>query len=237
MRDYLNRAYRERRRVILASALAYLAGHIFYMRYSGELHGLPIPVFAGLFYAVFIGIAALVMCVFLPKLRFTVEAIAFSRLGFAIFVWQVPELGQKLLDSPLVNATIVVGGAWVITKIAYSPVAARVFARINHVETQTIRSMQPVGQAGSLVDRSALTETLRSLQSALPGKVKGTSTLGGLDIQQENGETRVIYRLFHQRQPLFTAAIEWLDDTAGRLEDQLFAPVQSNAPTAKVVAA
>ncbi len=117
MNTLLQRAYRERRRTLVAAGLAFLAGYIFYMKFNGYIHGMPIPVFTGLFYGFFVGLAALAMGVFLPNLRFTVEVIALSRLLFAIFVWQVPELGQQLLDSPLINATIVVGGAYLLNKL------------------------------------------------------------------------------------------------------------------------
>lgn len=108
------RVFRERRRLAFVAALAFAAGYIMYLRFAGSVLGLPVPVFTGFVYATFVGCAALMTSVLVPRLRFTVELVAVSRLLFSLLVFYAPELTEPMRASPLVSATIVVGGAaWV----------------------------------------------------------------------------------------------------------------------------
>lgn len=118
MQTIRHRVYCERRRLGLIVALAFLAGYILYARAGITLHGVPISLVTGFLYAAIIGPAALATFLFLPALRALTEAVAVSRLGFACFVCAFPEPGFAVLAMPLVNATIVIGGAmalcWVV---------------------------------------------------------------------------------------------------------------------------
>lgn len=111
--------YRERRRLLLVTVLAFLAGVIFYLRADHYINGVHVALVTGAVYAVIIGPVALLVCVFLPSLRFMVEAVAISRLLFAIFVFAAPGIGYGILASPSLTALIVVGGGAVISRVVH----------------------------------------------------------------------------------------------------------------------
>lgn len=108
------RLYRERRRVAFVTSLAFLAGFVMYSGFEGLAFGLPVPVFTGIVYALFVGVAAVMTSLLVPRLRHTLELVAISRLLFSVLVLYAPELTEPMRSSPLISATIVVGGAaWV----------------------------------------------------------------------------------------------------------------------------
>ena len=113
------RIYRERRRLFLVTALAFLAGYIFYMRAHAEIWGLPIPVVTGAIYAGIVGPTALFFCLVLPSIRFMIEAIAVSRLLFSVFVFSVPDIGYRILASPFLTAAVVVLGGIAISRLIH----------------------------------------------------------------------------------------------------------------------
>lgn len=113
------RIYRERRRLVLVTSLAFLAGYIFYMRAHAEIWGLPIPVVTGAIYAGVVGPTALFFCLVMPSVRFMIEAIAFSRLLFSLFVFSAPEIGYRILASPLLTAAVVVFGGIAISRVIH----------------------------------------------------------------------------------------------------------------------
>lgn len=108
--------FRERRRLLLVSALAFLAGVIFYIRTDIYIHGVHASLIIGAIYAVVVGFAALLVCLFLPSLRFMIEAVAVSRLVFSLFVLVQPDIGYKILAMPALNATLVVFGGILISR-------------------------------------------------------------------------------------------------------------------------
>ncbi len=128
MARFWHRIYCERRRVGLVTALAFLAGYILYARVDMSVLGVNLPVLTGLLYAAFVGPAALATFLFMPALRLLTEAVALSRLGFACFVYCVPDPGLTLASLPLVNASLVIGGAlalcWLGRRLARSDARA-----------------------------------------------------------------------------------------------------------------
>jgi hypothetical protein len=120
------RRLREARRLILfATGMAFAAGVIAFLRHDVTVHGMPLPLFTGLLYAGFVGAAATVTGVALPALGPFVEATAIARLGAAVLAFGSPEAGAALQQSPLLGATVVVGGAVVIRWLAALPAARR----------------------------------------------------------------------------------------------------------------
>lgn len=106
--------YQERRRLALVTSLAYLAGVLFYWPSHVYLAGFHISMITGTVYATVVGVAALLICALLPRLRFMMEAVAIARLILALFVVAMPELGPMVLSNPFLMALIVVlGGAGV----------------------------------------------------------------------------------------------------------------------------
>jgi len=117
------RLAQNRRRIAFAAMLAYPAGYLLYAHFQATALGLPVPVFAGLFYAAFVAIAACLICVFLPGLRFAIETVALSRFALASLAASAPELAKLLIGSPFVNATLVILGAALVHQIFYGSLA------------------------------------------------------------------------------------------------------------------
>ncbi len=109
------------RRAAIVTAAAFLAGCVLYARLDIAVHGVPLWLLTGTFYAVIVGPIALGTLLFFPALATLTEAVAASRLCFASFSFAFPSLGLPLLSQPLVTTTIVLGGAallrWVLWRI------------------------------------------------------------------------------------------------------------------------
>lgn len=111
--------------VLFATTLAFAAGVIGFLRHGGAVYGLPVPLFTGLVYAAFVGTAALATSIALPALGAMIGAVAISRLGTAVLSFGWPDFGTALQHSPMLSATVVVGGALVVRRLA----PERAFAR------------------------------------------------------------------------------------------------------------
>lgn len=96
-----------------------MAGAIFYLRANVQVMGVPVPLLTGAIYAGVVGPIALLCCLFLPSLRFMIEAVAVSRLAFACFVYYVPEIGYKILASPFLTALVVVTGGALVSRLIH----------------------------------------------------------------------------------------------------------------------
>lgn len=99
----------QRRRLVTSGLLAFVAGFALYAHVHATAFGLPFPVFTGLFYAIAVVLAAAVSSFVFPRLRRLIDGTALSRLGFA--GWVVLGQHHDIAASPLLSATIVVGGA------------------------------------------------------------------------------------------------------------------------------
>ena len=106
-RDVIKRIFptfwRERRRLAFVAVLAFFAGFFFYARLDLMLFGLPAGIVTGLVYAAVIVPVALMICVFMPSVRFLIEAVAITRLILAMLVYTYPILGEVLLQNPLMT--------------------------------------------------------------------------------------------------------------------------------------
>lgn len=111
--------YRNRKRLVFVTALAFLAGVIFYLRATATIGGVPIPLVIGAIYAGTVLVASIVVVLFLPRLRFMIEAVAVSRLILALFVFAAPGPGYAILASPALTALIVVTGGVGISRIMH----------------------------------------------------------------------------------------------------------------------
>jgi hypothetical protein len=110
---------RERRRLGLVTFLAFLAGVLFYWPsglYVGPFH---ISLVTGTVYALVVGLAAASICLFLPRLRFMIEAVAVSRLLLALSVAVNPQIGPLLLTNPLMMAAVVVAGGACVSRVMH----------------------------------------------------------------------------------------------------------------------
>ncbi|MEQ9040328.1 MAG: hypothetical protein RIE24_18435 [Silicimonas sp.] len=114
-----SRIYRERRRLLFVTTMAFLAGFIFYSRAHAEIWGLPVPVVTGAIYAGVVGPTALFFCLVMPSIRFMIEAVAVSRLLFSVFVFSVPDIGYRILASPLLTAAVVVLGGIAVSRLIH----------------------------------------------------------------------------------------------------------------------
>ncbi|MCB2114804.1 MAG: hypothetical protein KDE00_00495 [Rhodobacteraceae bacterium] len=123
--------------IAFVTLMSFTAGVVTYLRYDIVVHGLPLPIFTGLLYAALIGTAALFTSIALPALRAMIEAAAISRLGVATVSFGLPEFGQALQHSPMLSATVIVGGAILIRKFSEHP-RARDWAPLRHLPSRQI---------------------------------------------------------------------------------------------------
>lgn len=117
--------YRERRRLLLVTSLAFLAGVIFYLRADHRIMGVHVSLITGAIYASVVGTTALFFCIVLPSMRFLIEAVAVSRLVFSVFVFSQPQVGYAILASPFLTAAIVVGGGIAISRLLHGDITTR----------------------------------------------------------------------------------------------------------------
>lgn len=113
------RIYRERRRLLFVTSLAFLAGVIFYLRADAEVMGVHVSLITGAIYAGVIGPTTLFCCLVLPSVRFMIEAIAVSRLIFSVVVFSAPGFGYKILASPTLTAAVVVLGGVAVSRVMH----------------------------------------------------------------------------------------------------------------------
>ena len=116
------RIYRERRRLIFVAAMAFLAGFLFYLRSDKYVDGLHVAWITGAIYAGVVGVCAIFVCLFLPGMRFMIEAVAISRLFLSLVVLAIPELGQPLIDTPILMAFAVVFGGILISRVLHGKI-------------------------------------------------------------------------------------------------------------------
>lgn len=116
MVNFPRHVYFERRRLTVAGLLAFVAGYALYAHIPAVVHGMPLPVFTGLIYAVVVVLAAAATAYLMPKLRRLIDAVALTRLAFA--VWVVLAHGQAVAASPTATAAIVVGSAIALLHLA-----------------------------------------------------------------------------------------------------------------------
>lgn len=102
------------RRAALVTLAAFIGGCALYARIDLTVHGVPLWLLTGTFYAVIVGPIALGTLMFFPALAQLTEAVAASRLCVASFTCAFPALGLPLLSQPLVMTTIVLGGAAIL---------------------------------------------------------------------------------------------------------------------------
>lgn len=91
---------------------------------------------AGLLYTVSIGLTAALVFRFLPKLGPFMELTAVSRLLLASAAFMVPEFADTLTTSPLLNATMVVVGAFLVRGAARLSLHARTRVRLRLLPKQ-----------------------------------------------------------------------------------------------------
>lgn len=110
--EHLNR---EKRRLYSIAFLAFSAGCVLYSHVDATRLGLPLPVLAGFIYMGLIVCASAITSYFLPKLTRVTDAVAVTRLGFAL--WIASTQNYELAASPMIGATIVVGGAAILLQV------------------------------------------------------------------------------------------------------------------------
>jgi uncharacterized membrane protein YuzA (DUF378 family) len=146
-----NAVFLERRRLYFVTLSAFVAGVLFYAHLDLILFGLPAPFVVGLIYAIIIGLAALFVCILAPSFRFMLEAIAISRLGVAALAYSVPQLGETILSSPVLNACIVVGFGVGVSRLIHGRIlrSARtgLRARLNTYATEGRGKVRVAGTA------------------------------------------------------------------------------------------
>ncbi|MCV2869862.1 hypothetical protein OEW28_14595 [Defluviimonas sp. WL0002] len=271
----LRRIYRERRRLGVVSLLVFAAGYLLYARYGGiRVWGLPAPLFAALLYTFAIGATTLAMALFLPRLRFTIEAMAVARLMFAGVAAMTAPGVLPDARSPALQATLVIALAVILVRLFFGAWAARSFPVHGHVAQATRLSLESCetllrafNASGTGYGAHDWTGSLRGLGSpdrvldriiegaADPATIARTEDLADRDgcrilyrddrgpaplwkevIVSDHGTyRRVTLRVAHGPLPLSAVVTAWLDDSYGRLCDNLIArahrPVQTEVPS------
>ena len=126
-----SRIYRDRRRLFFVVSMAFLSGIIMYLRSDLHVGGLHISWITGAIYAGVIGFCAVFVCLFVPTMRFMIEAVAVSRFCLSVSVFAVPELERAVLGDPVLTSVIVVSGGFLISRVMHG--------RILRAEVQTWR--------------------------------------------------------------------------------------------------
>ena len=108
MKSLVNRILSQRQRALRVALLAFSAGVLLYLGHPGHIGPLPLPLFTGLLYALFITPAAVLTVAFLPALTTLSDAMQWSRLGFASGVAAFPDVLRPVADAPLANATVII---------------------------------------------------------------------------------------------------------------------------------
>ncbi len=111
LRRLLSVIHQERRRLLFAIVLAYVSALLAHAHLEVRIDGYPIEIFIASLQAVVVGVFALLVCIFLPSMRFMIEAIAVSRLALASFMYIFPGTGILIQQNPMFSTTVVVIGA------------------------------------------------------------------------------------------------------------------------------
>ena len=113
-------AFRDKKsRIDFATLMAFSAGVIMYSQAGIVLpNGMPLHLFTGIVYAIVVGPAAFLTCLFLPAVSSLIEPVALTRMGYAVGVVSFPEFAEIVLGSPLLTAGIIVGGAIMLQRLA-----------------------------------------------------------------------------------------------------------------------
>ena len=122
---------KEGRRIGVVTTLAFASGIISYLRIDVQHVGIPLPIIAGIIYALVIAPVTAATLFFMPSLSDLVEYFALSRLSVSFFSFAVPDQGIIILTSPLLAATLVATGGIASSRILSSevkPVIAGLFA-------------------------------------------------------------------------------------------------------------
>ncbi|WP_432635186.1 hypothetical protein [Albidovulum sp.] len=214
------RLYRERRRLGVVSILVFVAGYLLYARFGQvRVWGLPAPVFAALLYTFVIGAATLLTALFLPRLRFTVEAMALARLVFAGASALAAPGVLPDARAPALQATLVIALAVVFARIFFSGWAARRFVRRGHVARATrfsrespdtlLRAMGAVDHGGGHADPHGWAIALRAIASpdaALDRLIEGAAdpaTVAEVETPTSCGTRRIRHRADRGPAPLW----------------------------------
>lgn len=113
------RIHRDRRRLLFVISMAFFAGYIMYLRAELDVFGVHVAWVTGGIYAGVVGLCALFICLFLPAMRFMMEAVAISRLGLSLVVFFAPNFGFSILSSPVVTALVIVAGGVLISRVLH----------------------------------------------------------------------------------------------------------------------
>ena len=231
------RLYRERRRLAFVILLAAVSGYLLYCRAPVEIAGLPLGVVTGALYAVAVGGTSLFLCLFMPTLRFALEAFAVSRLIYASLAATFPAFGSVTLNAPLLNATIVVAGGTVLSLLFFSDWFAR-YARRRECALSGMAQADPHITNPPRQAREAL---LREL-NYVPGGVGPRAALYRLLHESHfdhdprlpkpdrvGARLPTLIRIRQRNLAVSTLAAAWLDDSVGRFADHAWTQPQRPA--------
>lgn len=195
--------------------LAFPAGYLLYAPYDGiSVHGMPVPVYAGLLYAAGISGAGLLTCLVLPAMRFTIEAIAVGRLMLAAFVQLVPAVAVVLPTAPVTQATLIVAAGCIVFRVVHGSVLDGVLRRRSPTSqvrltsrldsTTLLNAFRPAarGTTDWVLPLRGMTTPDRGLSRLVEGSVD-PETVASVDMRPTEGYLRIYHRCDKGRAPLW----------------------------------
>lgn len=222
--------------------MAGFSGMILYAQLDAMAFGLPFPLFAGILYAGIVGVSSLLICAVVPGLRHMIELVAVSRLLLAIVGLAIPALGIAVITSPLLSATLVVGGAALVRALLLGRTSAgrvRVAERRTTITKRTRHSFATLdAMIAASTHQGTLVTSLRESFRKLPGGASAREAVEGLSLEdveiRDLGDTREVRLVITRPEmPLHLWISGWIDDAFGLATDRAipaFVPGRANVP-------
>lgn len=100
-----------RLRILAITLASGLSGALLYSHTGGQISGQPVWLITGGLYAAMIGLCAIVIFRFFPRFGPFLGYTSATRLMLATTCALAPEVAARVTGAPLLNATLIVGGA------------------------------------------------------------------------------------------------------------------------------
>jgi len=212
---FFAKTYRERRRLALLALLAFPSGYLLYAPLAKlTAFGMPVPVYAGLLYTGALTAAALLTCLFLPSLRFTIEAIAMGRLALAALLPLAPDLAATLPTSPFTQATLIVASGCLVLRFTHGRWTDALMHRraprqvvhlSSRLDADTLLAAfrpAPKGSTEWVLALRGQTTPDPTLSRLIEGSVD-PGTVASVDLRPAEGFLRIYHRSDRGRAPLW----------------------------------
>ncbi|MEZ5768885.1 MAG: hypothetical protein R3D80_15385 [Paracoccaceae bacterium] len=114
-----------RLRILAITLASGLSGALLYSHTEGQIAGQPVWLITGGLYAAMIGLCAVVIFRFFPRFGPFLGYTSATRLMLATTCALAPEVAATVTGAPLLNATLIVGGALALQAMVGPPRRSR----------------------------------------------------------------------------------------------------------------